>query len=62
MKPCFGAFFHPIAECAHGKQWKADYIIGFYNCKRFHSVLGNLSPAVYERKMAANPIVVSDIT
>jgi putative transposase len=39
-----------------------DYIVGFYNCKRINSALGNLSPAVYERKMAAQPIVVSEIT
>jgi putative transposase len=40
-----------------------DYIVGFYNCKRINSALRNLSPAVYERKMAAHePIVVSEIT
>ena len=40
-----------------------DYIVGFYNCKRINSALANLSPAVYERKMAARePIVVSEIT
>jgi putative transposase len=39
------------------------YIVGFYNSERLHSVLGNLSPSVYERKMAAKkPIVVSEIT
>ena len=27
-----------------------DYIVGFYYCKRINSALGNLSPAVYERK------------
>ena len=31
----------------------ADYIVSFYNCKRLNSVLGNLPPTVYERKMAA---------
>ena len=41
----------------------ADYIVGFYNSERLHSVLGNLPPTVYERKMAAEkPIVVSEIT
>jgi putative transposase len=39
------------------------YIVGFYNCERLNSVLGNLPPSVYERKMAAKkPIVVSGIT
>ena len=41
----------------------ANYIVGFYNRERLHSVLGNLPPSVYERKMAAiNPIDVSEIT
>lgn len=40
-----------------------DYIVGFYNCKRLHSVLGNLPPSVYEQKMAkSQPIEVSEIT
>lgn len=40
-----------------------DYIVGFYNCKRLNSVSSNLSPTVYERKMAEkNPIVVSEIS
>lgn len=40
-----------------------DYIVGFYNCKRINSILGNLSPAVFERRMAAKkPIVVSEIS
>lgn len=39
-----------------------DCIVGFYNCKRINSALGNLSPAVYERKMAAQPIEVSENT
>lgn len=30
-----------------------DYIVSFYNGTRLHSKLGYLSPAVYERKMAA---------
>lgn len=40
-----------------------DYIARFYNCERLHSVLGNLSPAVFEQKMAPKkPIAVSEIT
>jgi putative transposase len=51
------------ANHAEAKADITDYIVGFYNCKRINSVLGNLSPAVYERKMAAHePIVVSEIT
>lgn len=39
------------------------YIVGFYNSERINSVLGNLSPAVFERNMAAKePIAVSEIT
>jgi transposase InsO family protein len=41
----------------------AAYIVEFYNSQRLHSVLGNLPPSVYERKMAEKePIVVSGIT
>ena len=40
----------------------AAYIVGFYNSERLHSVLGNLPPSVYERNMAAKPIVVSEFT
>lgn len=40
-----------------------DYIVSFYNCERLNSALGNLSPTVYERKMAKQEsIVVSEIT
>ena len=40
-----------------------DYIVSFYNGTRLHSKLGYLSPAAYERKMAAiPPISVSEIT
>ena len=40
-----------------------DYIVGFYNCKRINSALGNLPPSVYERKMALQkPIAVSEVT
>ena len=38
----------------------ADYIVGFYNCTRLHSKLGNLSPNAFERKSAIqHPIDVS---
>jgi putative transposase len=51
------------ANHAEAKADITDYIVGFYNCTRINSALGNLSPAVYERKMAARePIVVSEIT
>lgn len=51
------------ANHAEAKIDIADYIVGFYNTERLHSVLGNLPPTVYERKMAAEkPIVVSEIT
>lgn len=51
------------ANHAEAKMDIADYIVGFYNTERLHSVLGYLPPTVYERKMAAEkPIVVSEIT
>ena len=31
----------------------ADYIVGFYNCERLHSKLGNLSPNAFERESAS---------
>jgi len=41
----------------------ADYIVGFYNCTRLHSTLGNLSPNAFERKSAIQPpIDLSEIT
>lgn len=40
----------------------AAYIVGFYNCVRLHSTLGNLPPAVFELKAAKQPIEVSAIT
>jgi transposase InsO family protein len=53
-------------EYANHAEAKTDitaYIVGFYNCVRLHSVLGNLPPSVFERNMAAKkPIVVSEIT
>ncbi|MDP2948445.1 MAG: IS3 family transposase, partial [Chloroflexota bacterium] len=33
-----------------------DFIEGFYNRKRRHSALGQLSPEEYERKVAASPL------
>lgn len=40
-----------------------DYIVAFYNTVRLHSTLGNLPPAVYERKQAANLLIgVSEIS
>jgi putative transposase len=53
-------------EYANHAEAKTDvtaYIVGFYNCERLHSVLGNLPPSVFERNMAAKkPIAVSEIT
>ncbi len=43
----------------------ADYIVSFYNTERINSVLGNMSPVAFERKMAAvakKPIEVSEIS
>ena len=41
----------------------ADYIVGFYNCMRLHSKLGNLSHNAFERKSAIQPPGdVSEIT
>lgn len=41
----------------------ADYIVGFYNCRRLHSKLGNLSPNAFERESAKQqPMDVSEIT
>jgi transposase InsO family protein len=52
-------------EYANHAEAKTDitaYIVGFYNCERLHSVLGNLSPSVFERNMAAKEsIAVSEI-
>uniref|UniRef100_UPI00260BF2C5 IS3 family transposase n=1 Tax=Accumulibacter sp. TaxID=2053492 RepID=UPI00260BF2C5 len=40
-----------------------DYIVGFYNSTRLHSILGYLPPNVYEHQMAEKqPIPVSEIT
>ncbi|MFT7117094.1 MAG: putative transposase [Rhodoferax sp.] len=41
----------------------ADYIVSFYNSKRLHSKLGNLSPNAFERESATQPpINVAEIT
>jgi putative transposase len=51
------------ANHAEAKADITDYIVGSYSCKRINSALGNLPPAVYERKMAERePIVVSENT
>lgn len=50
------------ANPAEARLDMANYIAGFYNCERLHSVLDNLPPSVYERKMAEEPIRVSEIT
>lgn len=51
------------ANHAEAKRDIADYIVRFYNCERIHSVLGNLPPSVYERKMAEKELIdVSEIT
>ncbi len=38
-----------------------DYIVGFYNCVRQHSALGNIAPIIYEQQVAKCPISVSKI-
>ena len=41
----------------------AEYIVGFYNCERLHSKLGNLSPNAFKLESATQqPIDVSEIT
>jgi putative transposase len=34
-----------------------EYIVGFYNCVRLHSTLGNLAPMIYETEMAAKELI-----
>jgi putative transposase len=46
------------ANHAEAKIDITDYIMRFYNCERLHSVLGNLSPSVFEQKMTANNLLV----
>jgi putative transposase len=51
------------ANHAEAKCDIAAYIVGFYNSRRLHSVLGNVPPSTYERNMAAKQaIAVSEIT
>ena len=51
------------ANHAEAKIDIAAYIVEFYNTERINSVLGNLPPVVFERKMAEKePMMVSDIT
>jgi putative transposase len=53
------------ANHAEASKDVVDYIVGFYNSERLHSVLGYLSPCTYERNMAMpakQPIEVSEIT
>ena len=41
----------------------ADYIVGFYNCRRLHSRLESLSPNPFERESATQQAIdVSEIT
>jgi transposase InsO family protein len=40
-----------------------EYIVGFYNCLRLHSALGNLPPMIYEKDIAAKKLSeVSEIS
>ena len=40
-----------------------EYIVGFYNCLRLHSTLGNLPPMIYEKEhVLKKPIEVSENT
>jgi len=34
-----------------------EYIVGFYNCVRLHSTLGNLPPMIYEMEMATKELI-----
>ena len=43
---------------AEAKLDVANYIAGFYNCTRLHSVLGNPPPSVYEGAMAEKELIV----
>ena len=41
----------------------ADYIVSFYNAKRLHSKLGNMSPNAFERESTSEKsIALSEIT
>jgi len=46
----------------YGNQMEAvkditEYIVGFYNCVRLHSTLGNLPPMIYEMEMATKELI-----
>ena len=39
-----------------------DYLVGFYNCVRRHSALGNIAPLAFEKQFVTKqPIAVSEI-
>jgi transposase InsO family protein len=46
------------ANQAEARKDITDYIVEFYNCRRLHSVLGNLPPSVFERNSAVNNLLV----
>lgn len=51
------------ANQAEAKTDVNAFIVGFYNCARLHSILGNLPLSIFEWNMAAKkPIVVPEIT
>jgi len=43
-----------LLDLDHAQHVLFDYIEGFYNCKRIHSKLGDLSPAEFETLMKKN--------
>ena len=57
-----------VWQCNYANQLEAiknitEYIVGFYNCLRLHSTLGNLPPMIYEREYAVKKLIdVSEIT
>jgi putative transposase len=50
------------ASHAEAKFDVANYTAGFYNNERFHSVFGNLSSSINERKMAEEELIVGSET
>ncbi|MDP3843054.1 MAG: hypothetical protein Q8Q81_10755 [Oxalobacteraceae bacterium] len=46
------------ANQAQAKTDVTAYIVGFYNCARLHSILGNLPPSIFERNMAAKKLLL----
>ena len=48
---------HRFPTRSAGRLALFDYIEGFYNTQRRHSALGYLSPAAYERRWFAQPVV-----